>query len=133
MIFLNPLHRRFPISSSFEDHKARTPPSKAPGTDYAAGWGEPVFAAHAGTVNASRDWPNGGLGLYIHHPNGVLRTGYMHLWGIVEGGFAVVKAGQHIGFVGSSGRSTGPHLHFAVKHKIDGVWRWVDPELMLAE
>ncbi|WP_239140448.1 M23 family metallopeptidase [Actinoplanes campanulatus] len=83
------------------------------GVDLAAAHGAPVVAAGAGTVVSAG--PNGGYGnaILIDHGNGYL-TNYGHLSVIgVEVG-QVVKAGEHIGNEGSTGNSTGPHLHFEV-------------------
>ncbi|GGN57869.1 metalloendopeptidase-like protein [Actinoplanes lobatus] len=83
------------------------------GVDLAAANGSPVVAAGAGTVVSAG--PNGGYGnaILIDHGNGYL-THYGHLSAIgVEVG-QVVKAGEHIGDEGSTGHSTGPHLHFEV-------------------
>ena len=84
-----------------------------PGLDIAQSYGSPVKAACAGTVEQS-GW-NGGYGRYIRidHGNGT-ETAYGHMSAlVVEPGQKVTK-GQVIGFVGSSGASTGPHLHFEV-------------------
>ncbi len=98
--------RRHPISGYTKLHK---------GTDFAAPTGTPVYAAGNGViVRASR---NGGYGNYvrIQHANGY-ETAYAHLSGygpgIREG--VRVRQGQVIGFVGSTGASTGPHLHYEV-------------------
>ncbi|UYN93236.1 MAG: peptidoglycan DD-metalloendopeptidase family protein [Enhydrobacter sp.] len=83
------------------------------GVDFAAPTGTPILAAGSGTVaQAGR---NGGYGLWvlIRHENG-LSTGYAHMHGIARGVRVGtrVRQGQVIGFVGSTGMSTGPHLHF---------------------
>ncbi|MDA3942548.1 MAG: peptidoglycan DD-metalloendopeptidase family protein [Bacteroidetes bacterium] len=84
------------------------------GVDYAAPSGTPVFAIGEGTVTR-KGYQKGGGGnyLYIKH-NGTYTTAYMHLKGfakgIVQG--TRVKQGQLIGYVGSTGLSTGPHLDF---------------------
>ena len=83
------------------------------GIDFAAPPGTPILAAGAGRViEAGR---NGGYGRWvkISHEGG-LATGYAHLSRIAPGvrRSARVRQGQVIGFVGSSGLSTGPHLHF---------------------
>ena len=94
------------------------------GIDFAAPPGTPILAAGAGRVVHAG--PNGGYGQWIKisHSDG-LATGYAHLSRIAPGvrRSARVKQGQVIGYVGSSGLSTGPHLHFEV-HR-DG--RPVDP------
>ena len=84
------------------------------GVDLAAPLDSPIFAATAGVVAMHRE--RGGYGLYIvvvRDPR--LSTLYAHLdWPLVEPG-AVVAAGQAIALMGSSGNSTGPHLHFEVR------------------
>lgn len=94
------------------------------GIDYAAPTGTPVWAAAAGVVTY-RAFQNMGAGnlVMIKHDSGY-ETAYMHL-----SKFADVKVGQRvaaktvIGYVGSTGLSTGPHLHFGVKQN----GNWIDP------
>ena len=87
------------------------------GIDFAAGAGTPIRAAAAGDVIVSKSYGwNGGYGLYVvvKHPNGT-QTLYAHnSSNIVSVGQRVVS-GQVIGYVGSTGRSTGSHLHFEVR------------------
>jgi murein DD-endopeptidase MepM/ murein hydrolase activator NlpD len=86
------------------------------GVDYAAATGTPVWAAAEGRVTfAGRKGPNGNL-VVIRHGGG-FETAYAHLHRI-KGGIrrrTFVKQRELIGFVGSTGRSTGPHLHFGLK------------------
>ncbi|MBN1198609.1 MAG: peptidoglycan DD-metalloendopeptidase family protein [Bacteroidales bacterium] len=85
------------------------------GIDYAAPRGTPVVALGDGKVVEAR-W-NGGFGRYIKiRHNSVYSTGYGHLSGYAKGIQAgkFVKQGDVIGYVGSSGLSTGPHLDFRV-------------------
>ncbi|WP_281364533.1 M23 family metallopeptidase [Paenibacillus agri] len=83
------------------------------GIDIAAKTGDPVFAALSGEVVAVDQQSARGKYIVVKHPNG-LETWYMHLSGMnVSPGEKVAK-GQKIGLVGSTGRSTGPHLHFQV-------------------
>ncbi|MBU0553613.1 M23 family metallopeptidase [Myxococcota bacterium] len=87
------------------------------GVDYAAPRGTPVWAMAAGTIKfAGEKGYNGNL-IVIEHSGG-LTSLYAHLHtirrGIKRG--VKVKQKQLIGTVGSTGRSTGPHLHFGVKH-----------------
>ena len=86
------------------------------GIDVANTYGTPIYAAAAGTVVAARTsgW-NGGFGLYIKlsHPNGI-DTLYSHLSKTLVVAGQTVQKGQQIGNMGSSGRSTGSHLHFEV-------------------
>lgn len=84
------------------------------GVDLAAPPGTPVFAAGDGTVKGAA--PNGGYGnwIRIEHDGGKLSTVYGHLAAFapgIEPGARVIQGGL-IGFVGNTGRSTGPHLHF---------------------
>ena len=88
--------------------------------DFSAAYGTPVVASAAGDVIVVRNggW-NGGYGNYmvIRHGNGT-QTLYSHTsQNIAYAGQSVVQ-GQVIGYVGSSGRATGPHLHFEVR----GAW-----------
>ena len=81
------------------------------GVDIAAPWGSPVVAAADGTVVGS-GWSGGhGRRVRIAHSGG-RATGYSHLSRIVAAPGAQVRQGEVIGYVGSSGFSTGPHLHF---------------------
>ena len=85
--------------------------------DIAAPIGTPIFASASGKVIISRDYGwNGGYGYYIviKHDNGT-QTLYSHnSSNIVYVGQNVVQ-GQVIGYVGSTGRSTGPHIHFEIR------------------
>ena len=98
--------RRHPISGYSRMHK---------GTDFAAPTGTPVYAAGNGTVERASRY--GGYGKYvrIQHANGY-ETAYAHLSrygpGVTKG--KRVNQGDIIGYVGSTGASTGPHLHYEV-------------------
>jgi len=84
------------------------------GIDLAAPAGTPVRAAVAGTIETA-GW-NGGYGNYVRIAHGPIGTAYAHLQSYAPGlapGTAV-EAGDIIGYVGTTGRSTGPHLHFEV-------------------
>lgn len=85
--------------------------------DLAAGAGSPIRAAAAGEVIVAKSsgW-NGGYGNYvvIRHSNGV-QTLYSHLSSLNVGVGSYVNQGQVIGGMGSTGRSTGTHLHFEVR------------------
>lgn len=101
--------RRHPILGYSRMHK---------GVDFGARSGTPVRAAGDGVVEkASR---NGGYGRYIRiRHNSTYKTAYAHLNGYARGikAGAKVKQSQIIGYVGSSGRSTGPHLHYEVQKR----------------
>lgn len=96
------LNRKHPILGTFKKHRA---------IDFAAATGTPVESVGAGTV-VSAGW-SGALGKYvrIQHGSG-FQTGYAHLSKISVKKGQKVKQGQLIGKVGSTGRSTGPHLHY---------------------
>ena len=85
------------------------------GTDFAAVSGTPIMASGSGTVTRARWCGGGGNCVKIKH-NSTYETIYAHMKnfarGIKEG--RKVKQGQIIGYVGSTGMSTGPHLHYEV-------------------
>ncbi len=83
------------------------------GVDYGASWGSPIVAAEDGQVIRA-GWAGGyGRQVRIAHAGG-LTTSYSHMSRIVAGEGGIVHRGELIGYVGSSGLSTGPHLHFEV-------------------
>ncbi len=98
--------RRHPILGYSKMHK---------GVDFAAPTGTPIMAAGNGTVRMARWFGSYGKYVRIAHANGY-ETAYAHLSriapGLREG--ARVRQGQIIGRVGTTGRSTGPHLHYEV-------------------
>ena len=85
------------------------------GTDFAAPTGTPIMASGSGTVTRARWCGGGGNCVKIRH-NSTYETIYAHMSkfakGVKEG--RKVKQGQIIGYVGSTGLSTGPHLHYEV-------------------
>jgi murein DD-endopeptidase MepM/ murein hydrolase activator NlpD len=98
--------RRHPILGYNKMHK---------GIDFAAPQGTRIMAAGNGVVvHAGR---NGGYGLYVRiRHNTTYSTAYAHMRGIAKGvrRGQRVRQGQTIGYVGTTGRSTGPHLHYEV-------------------
>jgi murein DD-endopeptidase MepM/ murein hydrolase activator NlpD len=101
-------------------------PAMHTGLDFRANSGEPVRATAGGTVTSS-SWQGGyGKLVEIDHGNG-FSTRYGHLSQVLVADDEVVKPGQIIGRVGSTGRSTGPHLHYETR--IDG--EAVDPHKFL--
>ena len=98
--------RKHPIKGFTAMHK---------GVDFGAPYGTPVFAAGDGILEKV-GWVNGyGRYILIRH-NSTYKTAYAHLNGWARGirRGARVSQGQTIGYVGSSGRSTGPHLHYEI-------------------
>lgn len=102
------------------------------GVDYAGATGTPIYASASGTVISAGDSGPCGNMVSIDHGGG-LTTAYCHMSRIAPGIHAGMKVEQrqNIGFVGMTGRVTGPHLHFVVKRngnfidplslKMDGV------------
>jgi murein DD-endopeptidase MepM/ murein hydrolase activator NlpD len=101
--------RRHPVLGVRRGHK---------GIDLAAPTGTPVYATADGLVGRA-DWFSS-YGLYISIDHGAdLETRYAHLSRLAVAAGDTVKKGDVIGYVGSTGRSTGPHLHYEVR--VDGV------------
>ena len=98
--------RKHPIDGFNKMHK---------GTDFAAAMGTPIMASGDGIITRARWCGGGGNCIKIKH-NSTYQTIYAHMKnfasGIKEG--RRVKQGQVIGYVGSTGKSTGPHLHYEV-------------------
>ena len=96
--------RVHPITGEYKNHG---------GTDIGASYGTAIYAADSGTVVSSSDGWNGGWGNYvmIDHGNG-MQTLYAHMSSRAVSVGQTVSRGQTIGYVGSTGMSTGPHLHF---------------------
>ncbi len=84
------------------------------GIDFAAPKGTPVLAAAAGTVRLSEYSPSYGYHIIIDHEDG-FSTLYAHMESLTAGAGQQVEAGEQIGTVGSSGMSTGPHLHLELR------------------
>jgi murein DD-endopeptidase MepM/ murein hydrolase activator NlpD len=123
-----PIVGEIDLSSSFgvrSDPFGRGPAMHS-GLDFRASHGSPVRATATGTV-AAAGW-NGGYGkmVEIDHGNGI-STRYGHLSEIDVKLGQPVRIGQTIGRVGSTGRSTGPHLHYETRIEGDAV----DPQKFL--
>ena len=86
------------------------------GIDLACPQGTPIYATRSGTVTTA-SYQAGGAGYYvsINHGDGFASI-YMHMTHYVVSAGQSVSAGQLIGYVGSTGVSTGPHLHFGVSY-----------------
>ena len=97
-------YRTQPIAGASTNHK---------GIDFAAATGTPIYAAAAGTVISAGYAGNAGNLLVISHGNGLL-TYYMHCNAIYVSAGQKVSRGQNVAAVGTTGNSTGPHLHFQV-------------------
>ena len=99
------------------------------GVDLANRTGTPVYAAADGKVVLAEEQQIYGNVVIVHHGQGVA-TSYNHLHDIEVGVGEVVERGRRIGTVGSTGQSTGPHLHWGMA--VDGVAvdaeQWVDQD-----
>lgn len=98
--------RRHPILGYTKMHK---------GVDFAARSGTPIMAAGDGVIDVAGR--NGGYGNYVRiRHNSSIKTAYAHMKGFAKGTRKGrrVKQGDIIGYVGTTGRSTGPHLHYEV-------------------
>ncbi len=122
----NPVGGKYKITSGFGPRKAPTAGASTnhQGIDLAAPIGTPILAAKAGTVTISKDERTGyGKWIEIKHDDGT-KTRYGHLNSRAVQVGAKVAAGQEIGKMGSTGTSTGSHLHFEV---INAQGQKVDP------
>ncbi|OYX55323.1 MAG: peptidase M24 [Brevundimonas subvibrioides] len=110
-----PLDRAARVSSSFgfRVHPISGYRKMHQGIDFAAGTGTPVVAPSDGVVVEARRWGGYGNWLRIRHANG-LESGYGHLsrYGAGIRAGQRVSQGQVVAYVGSTGASTGPHLHY---------------------
>ncbi|RUW78036.1 MULTISPECIES: M23 family metallopeptidase [unclassified Mesorhizobium] len=96
--------RKHPILGTVRIHK---------GVDWAAPVGTPIMAAFDGEITFQGDGGSYGNLVKISHPNGrETRYAHMQKFAIASGVGTKVKAGDVIGYIGTTGLSTGPHLHF---------------------
>lgn len=122
--------RGAPITSKFNPQRMHPIlKKKMPhnGTDFGAPTGTPIYAASYGKIAKLGNYGANGNYIAIEHDNGY-ETGYSHL-SRFEPGLKVgdsVKRAQVIGYVGSTGRSTGPHLHFSARKN----GAYIDPETL---
>lgn len=114
--------RRFhPVLKSYRPHY---------GVDYGAPVGTPVRATGGGVVQFAGWDRGGGKTVKVRHPNGYL-TAYLHLSRFASGvrSGTRVSQGDVIGYVGSTGVSTGPHLDYRMQKK----GRWINPQAFKSE
>jgi murein DD-endopeptidase MepM/ murein hydrolase activator NlpD len=108
------------ITSSYQDHKNRTPSSRNPGTDYGVATGTPVKAIADGTITSTVETFRGAGGRMIFQSfAGGYNADYLHLSRIDVKPGQEVKQGQVIGLSGGSGLGSetgyGPHLHLSIR------------------
>src|SRR5688572_12520343 len=118
--------RTHPVLGGRRNHK---------GVDLAQPSGTPVYATADGIVSMAERYSSYGNYIQIEH-GGELQTRYAHLSGYAVAAGEPVRKGQLIGFVGSTGRSTGPHLHYEVRvagEAVDPTPYMVDTQLAVAQ
>lgn len=105
------------VSSPFGDREQPTAGASTnhKGVDLAAPKGTPIYATRSGTVTIARASASAGNYVTINHGDGYSSV-YMHMENFVVSVNERVSAGQLIGYVGSTGISTGPHLHFGISY-----------------
>ena len=86
------------------------------GVDLAGATGTPIYAAKSGTVTTATYGSSGGYYVCINHGDG-FSSMYLHMTHYIVSVGQKVSQGQVIGYMGSTGASTGPHLHFAISYK----------------
>ncbi len=124
--FINPVNA--PITSGFgmRNHPVLGYSRPHNGLDFGATTGTPIKAVAAGVVLRAGNMGQCGNGVVIDHKNGY-ETTYCHASALVVNAGQSVTQGQTIAAVGSTGLSTGPHLHFGVKQN----GTWINPALIL--
>ena len=105
------------ISSPFGPRNSPTAGASSyhKGIDLAAPQGTPIYAARSGVVTTATYSNSSGYYVSINHGDGFASV-YMHMTNYVVKSGQAVSAGQLIGYVGSTGISTGPHLHFGISY-----------------
>lgn len=99
-------YRWHPVTGEWSMHK---------GVDLNGAKGSPIYASRSGTVTIATYHSTAGNYVTINHGDGYSSI-YMHMTHYVVEVGDYVKAGEVIGYVGSTGRSTGPHLHFGISY-----------------
>jgi murein DD-endopeptidase MepM/ murein hydrolase activator NlpD len=103
-------YRTNPVSGIYKLHS---------GVDIGASNGTAIYAAASGTVVLAQYYGGYGNCVMINHGNGYT-TLYGHMSSIAVSSGQTVSQGQTVGYVGSTGNSTGPHLHFEVRASSSG-------------
>jgi murein DD-endopeptidase MepM/ murein hydrolase activator NlpD len=100
------------------------------GLDVAAPHGAPVLATADGVVLATFRSPSYGTGVDLRHGDAFI-TRYAHLSALAVRSGVQVRKGQVIGYVGATGRTTGPHLHYEIYARRDEGYHSIDPARLL--
>ncbi|MEL6765062.1 MAG: peptidoglycan DD-metalloendopeptidase family protein [Cyanobacteria bacterium J06607_6] len=101
------------------------------GTDLGAPEGTPVVATKDGEVQVADYLGGYGLTVILHHENGSLETRYAHLSRLLVRPGETVKQGDVVGLIGSTGNSTGPHLHFELRELTAQGWVLINPDELM--
>ena len=127
--FIFPLSIPAPITSLFgwRNHPIFQERRFHAGVDLAAPEGTPVLAAKDGEVITAEYLGGYGLTVMLRHENGTQETRYPHLSQILVSSGEQIKQGEVVGLVGSTGNSTGPHLHFELRELTAQGWVLIDP------
>ncbi len=131
--FIYPLAIPSPISSLFgwRIHPISGASRMHTGTDIAAPEGTPVLATMSGKVLLADNLGGYGLTIALEHSDGTQQTLYGHLSEIFVKPGELIQQGAVIGRVGSTGNSTGPHLHLEFRQLTDAGWMAIDPGTQL--
>jgi len=126
--FISPLNGR--ISSTYGKRRYYNNKPKSPhkGIDIATKRGTSIVASESGVVKIAQEFFFNGNTIYLDHGEGVI-TMYAHMKGFEVGEGDFVEKGEVIGYVGTTGRSTGPHLHFGIMLNAKAV----DPGIFVAD
>jgi murein DD-endopeptidase MepM/ murein hydrolase activator NlpD len=116
--------RIHPISGGYRFHQ---------GTDIGAPMGTPVVAAYSGKVAIANFMGGYGLTVVMAHGDETIETLYAHLSELFVQPGEWIEQGEVIGRVGSTGNSTGPHLHFEFRQKTDQGWLAMDAGQLLQQ
>ena len=101
------------------------------GTDLGAPEGTPVVATKDGEVQVADYLGGYGLTVILRHENGSLETRYAHLSRLLVRPGETVKQGEVVGLIGSTGNSTGPHLHFELRELTAQGWVLINPDELM--
>lgn len=123
--FIYPLPQKVSVSSGFgmRTHPVTGKQQMHSGVDLGMPTGTPIYAVADGQVESARELGNCGNGVRITHSGGYMSV-YCHASKLLIKQGQSVKSGDTIALVGSTGMSTGPHLHLGMK--LNG--EWIDPK-----
>ncbi len=131
MIFPLPVPASVTSAFGWRTHPISGTSSFHAGTDLAAPTGTPVLAAFPGQVETSGFMGGYGLSVLLRHQQGQTATRYAHLSKIYVQPGQWVSQGTILGLVGSTGNSTGPHLHFETLEKKNNSLVTIDPGIQI--